>query len=67
MLANLLTIQLLSFFFFSSDTILNPQFTDEEIEECKEIVRLQQNELPAEMLSRDAVQIAAYRGGPYGM
>lgn len=49
-----------------ADTILNPQYSLEEIEECKEIVRLQQNELPAELLSRDAVQLAGYRGSPLG-
>lgn len=49
-----------------SDTILNPVFTDGEIEEGREVIVLQQNELPSEMFSRDAVQMAAYKGSCMG-
>lgn len=49
-----------------ADTVLNPVFPQDEIDECKEIIRLQQNEFPAEMFSRDAVQMAAYKGFPLG-
>ena len=31
-----------------ADSVLNPIFTVDEIEECKEIIVLQQTELPAE-------------------
>lgn len=49
-----------------ADSVLNPIFTVDEIEECKEIIVLQQTELPAETFSRDAVQMAAYKGSPMG-
>ena len=49
-----------------SDTILNPSFLEDEILECKEIIILQQNELPSEMFSKDAVQMAAYKGSSMG-
>ena len=49
-----------------ADTVLNPSFSEEEIEDCKDIIVLQQNELPSEIFSRDAVQIAAYRGSSMG-
>lgn len=49
-----------------ADTILNPTLSDDEIEECKEIIVLQQTELPTDMFSKDAVMIAAYKGSPMG-
>jgi processing peptidase subunit alpha len=49
-----------------ADTILHAQYTPEEVDDCREIVRLQQNEMPADMLSRDAAQMAGYRGSPMG-
>ena len=49
-----------------ADTILNPAFTDDEIEECKEVIMAQKTELPAEIFSRDAVQMAAFKGSPMG-
>lgn len=49
-----------------ADSVLNPVFTADEIEECKEIIVMQQTELPADTFSRDAVQMAAYRGSPMG-
>jgi processing peptidase subunit alpha len=49
-----------------ADTVLNPLLSQEEIDDCKEIIKLQQNEMPADMLSRDAVQVAAYKGSPLG-
>lgn len=45
-----------------ADTVLNPAFPDEELEESRLIVDLQQNELPSEVFSRDLVQRAAYQG-----
>ena len=49
-----------------ADTILNPVFSDDEIEECKEVIEAQRTELPAEIFSRDAVQMASFRGSPMG-
>ena len=49
-----------------ADTILNPIYSEEEIEECKQIIILQQTELPSDIFSRDAVQMAAYKGSPLG-
>ena len=49
-----------------ADTILHAQYAPEEVDDCRETVRLQQNEMPADMLSRDAAQMAAYRGSPVG-
>lgn len=45
-----------------ADVVLNPTFPDEELEESRTIVELQQTELPSEVFSRDLVQRAAYRG-----
>lgn len=45
-----------------ADTVLNPIFPEEEIEDSKEVVVYSKNELPAEVLSRDAIQLAAYKG-----
>ena len=49
-----------------AEAVIHPALTPEEINESKEVVLLQQNELPAEILSRDAVQLAAFQGHPLG-
>lgn len=49
-----------------ADTILCPSFPEEEMEESRIIVELQDNELPSEVISRDLVQRAAYLGQPLG-
>lgn len=49
-----------------AEAVIHPALTPEEIDESKEVVLLQQNELPAEILSRDAVQLAAFKGFPLG-
>jgi mitochondrial-processing peptidase subunit alpha len=47
-----------------SNVILNPTITEEDISECKKVMMYQQNEFPGEVLSRDAVMLAAYSGSP---
>ena len=47
-----------------ADTVLRPCLNEKEIEEAKQIIQLQQSEIPPEFLSRDAVQRAAYIGSP---
>jgi processing peptidase subunit alpha len=47
-----------------ADTILNPLFPEEELEESRQIITFQKDQLPAEMFSRDALQVAAYEGSP---
>lgn len=49
-----------------ADTVLNPRLSEEDISQAKEIITLQGNEMSAEMLSRDAVTIAAFEGSPLG-
>lgn len=49
-----------------SDTILHPSFPEEELEEARLIIQLQQEELPSEVFSRDLVQRAGYLGSPLG-
>lgn len=49
-----------------ADSILNAQYLQEEIDECKMIMELQQTELPAEIFSRDSLQMAGYQGQPLG-
>lgn len=49
-----------------ADSVQNPLYTEEEIAQCKELIVLQQTELPADVFSRDAVQMAAYKGSPMG-
>ena len=49
-----------------SDCILNATYSSEEIAECKSIIAIQHNEWPADLLSRDAAQLAAYNGSPLG-
>lgn len=47
-----------------AETIFQPTFPDEEIEESKSIISWASDELPGNTLSRDAVQIAGYIGSP---
>lgn len=49
-----------------ADTICRPQFTPEEVEDAKNIARLMVDEMPSDILSRDAAVIAAYKGSPLG-
>ena len=49
-----------------ADTVLSPRLSEEDIAQAKEIITLQANELPAELLSRDAVTMAAFSGSPLG-
>lgn len=49
-----------------ADTVLAPRLSDEDIAQAREIISLQANELPADMLSRDAVTMAAFKGSPLG-
>ena len=49
-----------------ADVTLAPRLTPEEIGEGAMIMQYQEDELPGEMLSRDAVAMAAYRGSPLG-
>lgn len=44
-----------------SDAVLNPLITEDEVEEGKEVMQILRTELPSEALSKDAVQVAAYR------
>lgn len=47
-----------------ADAVLRPSFPEAEVEEAKDIVKFQFDELPAEVISRDLVQRAAYKGSP---
>lgn len=49
-----------------ADTLLNPTFPDEELEETRTLVELQRENLPSETVSRDLVQRAGYVGQPMG-
>ena len=49
-----------------ADTILNPKFTQDEIEESKMVARMLIDEMPSDMLSRDAAQMAGYGSTPLG-
>ncbi len=49
-----------------ADTVLNPSFPQEELEESRMIAKFQQEELPSEVFSRDLVQRAAYIGSSLG-
>ena len=49
-----------------ADSALCPLFPPEELEESRMIVRFQQDEMPAEVLSRDLVQMAGYKKSPLG-
>eukprot|EP00607_Mallomonas_marina_P000776 CAMPEP_0182431346 /NCGR_PEP_ID=MMETSP1167-20130531/48485_1 /TAXON_ID=2988 /ORGANISM="Mallomonas Sp, Strain CCMP3275" /LENGTH=425 /DNA_ID=CAMNT_0024617591 /DNA_START=239 /DNA_END=1517 /DNA_ORIENTATION=- len=49
-----------------SDSVLCARLTSEEIEETKGILAIQPDFLPCELISRDAVQRAAYISSPLG-
>jgi processing peptidase subunit alpha len=49
-----------------ADAIINPTISIEEIEESKEVISLQYDQMPAELLSKDAVQMSAFNGYPLG-
>ncbi len=49
-----------------ADAVLRPTFPESELEETRTLVGLQSDELPADILSRDLVQRAAYQGFPLG-
>ena len=49
-----------------ADTLLNPIYAEDDINECKSVMEILPNELPAETLSRDLVQQAAYNNYPLG-
>lgn len=49
-----------------ADSVMNPTFSEEEVEESKYTAKLMIDEMPSDMLSRDAVQMAAYSGSPLG-
>lgn len=49
-----------------ADTVLSPVLTTEEIDEIRSIITFQHSEFPAEVLSREAAQMAAYSGSPLG-
>ena len=47
-----------------ADSLLLSTFPEEEIEESKSVIDWQFNELPGNILSRDAAQMAAYKNSP---
>lgn len=49
-----------------ADTIFNPVLAEEEIEEIKSIIQFQNEDLPAETLSREAAQMASFPGYSLG-
>jgi len=49
-----------------ADTVLTPLLSEEDLEHGRMVIDLQQNELPSDILSKDAIQIAAYKGTPLG-
>jgi processing peptidase subunit alpha len=49
-----------------ADSVLRPSFTPEEVEDSKYTAKLMVDEMPSDMLSRDAAQMAAYKGTPLG-
>lgn len=49
-----------------ADSVLNPLLTNEEVDEAKQVVAFQENDFPGDILSRDAAQLAAYKGQPLG-
>ncbi len=49
-----------------ADSIFNPTYPDDELEEARMIIQLQQEELPSEIFSRDLVQQAGYMNKPLG-
>lgn len=49
-----------------ADSVLRPSFTEEELEESKITAKLMIDEMPSDMLSRDAAHMAAYVNYPLG-
>ena len=49
-----------------ADSVMHPSFSEEEVEESKITAKLMIDEMPSDMLSRDAAQMAAYVGTPLG-
>lgn len=49
-----------------AETVLHPAFPEDELVESRQIVALQQEELPSEVFSRDLVQRAGYMNQPLG-
>ena len=49
-----------------ADAVMHPTFSEEEVEESKVTAKLMIDEMPSDMLSRDAAQMAAYVGTPLG-
>eukprot|EP00605_Chrysophyceae_sp_TOSAG23-4_P002348 GSChrysophyteH1.ASY1.ANO1.2596.1 assembled CDS len=49
-----------------ADAVLCPSFPADEIADAKEVAALMVDEMPSDMLSRDAAQMAAYPGSPMG-
>jgi processing peptidase subunit alpha len=49
-----------------ADTVINPLLSKEEIEEGKEVMKLQHDNMQPDMLSRDCVQMAAFTNQPLG-
>lgn len=52
-----------------ADTILSPTFPQEELDESKVVVQMQRDQSPANVLSKDAVRLAAFSqipGNPLG-
>lgn len=49
-----------------ADCVLNPVCTKDDIDECQKVMSIQQTMFPGEMLSKDSVQLAGYKGSPLG-
>lgn len=49
-----------------ADAVLNPTYDNDDIEVCQNIMKLQINEFPGEILTKDAVQIGGYKNYPLG-
>lgn len=49
-----------------AETVMQPSFPDDEIDDSKAAILFQKAELPGEILSRDVVQMAAYADSPLG-
>jgi len=49
-----------------ADVVLSPQITPQEVQDAKMIMALQQEDLPADMLLKEQLQMAAYKGQTLG-
>lgn len=47
-----------------ADTVMNPTFPEAELDMTKQIIQFQRDQFPPDMLSKDAIQRAAYKGSP---